>query len=225
MPTADRDPRATPAGRASDELVLAAVARAEDHGTPDTPEIPFWAILEHLAVPRRSAAARHVRARLDVLHEAGSLQRSRRHGVPTWALTPSGRRRLRRAERAGRLGQLPESPQHRAWRNARTAAAQEIERFRRGLGDSLDEAAQLLDAAQPADSDAWFELGQRLRRGCWRVASASYCLYEWAEPQDARADIEDYSDPSDAALDPGERARRRARRLGRRNIRLWDDPS
>jgi hypothetical protein len=62
----------------------------------------------------------------------------------------------------GDVPQLPESPRHRTWRNARTAAAQEIERFRRNLRDCLDEAARLLDADPPAHSDAWFELGQHL---------------------------------------------------------------
>ncbi len=94
------------------------------------PAVPVWAILEHLALRPRSATARHVRARLEALHAAGSLDCVRRHGVTTWALTSSGRRRVRRAVRGGELPPLPESPQHRAWRNARVAAAQELERFR-----------------------------------------------------------------------------------------------
>ncbi len=223
MPDPDRDPHAPHAGPPSDELVLAAVERAARHRARDTPAVPVWSILEHLDVAPRSPAARHVRSRLGVLHAAGSLERSRRHGVPTWELTSAGRRRLHQARRAGAYPQLPESPQHRAWLGARTAAAQEIERFRASLRERLDEAALLLDTEEPPHSDAWFELGEALQRACGRVGSASHCLHEWVEPHDLRADIDDHLDPIDEGLDPAERARRRARRAGRRNIRLWDD--
>ncbi len=223
MPNPDRCPRGPHAERPPDELVLAAVERAARHRARDTPAVPVRAIFEHLAVPRRSAAARHVRSRLEVLHAAGSLERSRDHGVPTWELTSAGRRRLQRARRTGNVPQLPESPQHRTWRNARTAAAQEIERFSRSLRDYLDEAARLIDADPPAHSDAWFELGQHLQRACRRLGSASYCLHEWVEPHDARADVDERLDPADERLDPAGGARRRARRMGRRNIGLWED--
>ncbi len=222
MPDPDRDPRPTAPDRPPDELVLAAVERAGRHQAHDTSAVPMWAILDHLAVPRRSAAARHVRSRLGILHAAGWLEPSRRHGVPTWALTSSGARRLRRARRAGGVPPLPESPQHRAWRNARTAAAHEIERFRASLRERLEHAALLLDAEQPPHSDAWLELAEELQRACRRLASASHCLYEWAEPDDERADVDEHVEPADARLDEHERARRRARRAGRRNVRLWD---
>jgi hypothetical protein len=212
----------TPADVIPDELVLAAIERAERHRARDTPGVPVWAITDHLDIPRRSGLARRVRARLDALEVAGSLERSRRHGVPTWALASAGRRRLQRARRAGNVPALPESPQHRAWRNARTAATQEIERFRPTVRDCLGEAALLLDADPPASSDAWFELGERLQRACRRLGSASYCVDEWAEPDDARADIDDHRDPADKGLDRAERARRSARRAGRRNISLWE---
>jgi hypothetical protein len=218
-------PRAVPAQPPADELVLAAVERAARHRARDTPAVPMWSILDHLAVPTRSAAARHVRSRLGVLHAAGWLERSQRHGVPTWALTAAGLGRLRRARRAGERAQLPESPQHRAWRSARTAAAQEIERFRANLRERLARAALMLDAEQPPHSDAWLELAEELQRDCARVASASHCLREWIEPDDAHADVDEQLDPTDEQLDPGERARRRARRAGRRNIRLWDGGS
>ncbi len=225
--TPARPPSATPAGLPTDELVLAAVERAARHRAGqragDTPAIPVWAILEHLAVSPRSATDRHVRSRLGVMQAAGWLERSRRHGVATWELTAAGRGRLRRARRAGGMPALPESPQHRTWQGARTAAAQELERFRAGLRERLDEAALLLDAAQPPHSDAWFELAEELQRACRRLASASHCLYEWVEPDDLRADVDERVDPADERLDPAERARRRARRAGRRNIRLWDD--
>lgn len=223
MPDPDRDTRATHASRPSDALVLAAIERAASHRARDTSAVPAWAIFDHLAVRRRSAAARHVRARLEALHAAGSLERSRRHGVPAWELTGLGRRRLRRARRDGEELDLPESPQHQAWRNARATAAQEIERLRMRLGARLDHAGALLAAREPPPSDAWFELAEDLKRACWRVASASYCLYEWREPDDASADVDEHLDPRDEQLPPQQRARRRALRAGRRNVRLWDE--
>ena len=75
-----------------------------------------------------------------MLHAAGSLVRARRRGIATWDLSDAGRRRLARARRAGLGVALPESPQHRAWRAARTSAAQELERFRLGLRAQLEQA-------------------------------------------------------------------------------------
>jgi hypothetical protein len=210
-------------GSPSDELVLAAVERAARHQARDTPAVPVWTILEHLHASRRSAAARHVRERLEALAAVGLLERAQRHSVTTWALSGVGLAHLRAARRAGLLPALPESPQHRAWHGAHTAAAQEIERFREGLGAVLARAVRLLDAGEPPPSDAWLELGEELHRACRRLASASHCLYEWAEPDDARADVDDHTAPEDESLDARERALRRARRAGRRNTRLWDD--
>ena len=205
-----------------DSLVLAAIDRAERHKPTRPPGVPVWRVYDHLSVAKRSELARHVRAQLDALEAAGSIVRSRRQGVQTWALTSTGRQRLTRARRAGHLPALPESPQHRAWRDARTAAAQEIDRFLASVRNGLDEATSLLDADPAATSDAWFELGERLHRDCRRVGSATHCLHEWAEPDDARADIDDRHDAADERFDADERAKRRARRTGRRNVGLWD---
>jgi hypothetical protein len=207
----------------SDQLILAALERAARHRARETRAVPVWAIYEHLAVPQRSASARHVRARLDVLLAAGRLERSRHHGVPSWELTSSGVRQLRRARRAGTVAELPDSPQHRAWRAARIAAAQEIGRFRASLSEALEEADSLLGMDVPPGSDAWFELSERLQKACWLVGSASYCLREWSEPQDARPDIETHLEPGEERLAREVRARRRYRRVGRRNTRLWQE--
>ena len=231
MPGPDPDPWTPTSGPPSDELVLAAVERAWRHRARDTPAVPacaavpVWSILEHLALAPRSAGAGQVRSRLSVLHAAGWLERSRRHGVPTWALTSAGRGRLQQERRAGAQLQLqlPESPQHRAWRQARTAAARENERLRANLRERLGEAALLLKAEPPPHSDAWFELGHALQHACRCVGSASHCLYEWDEPRDLHADVDEQLDPADERLDPPERARRRAWRAGRRNARLWDE--
>lgn len=223
MPDADRQSPATLPDPPSDELVLAAVERAGCHHPRGDTAVPAWAILDHLAVRRRSADARRVRMQLDLLHETGWLERSRRHGVPAWELTDMGRDRLRLALGAGECPLLPESPQHRAWRAARASAAQENERFRESLRQRLDQAVLLLDASEPPHSDDWFELAHELQRACWRLGSASYCLHEWVEPDDAHADLDRHLDPRDEELAPDERARRRARRAGRRNTGLWDD--
>lgn len=215
---------------APDPLVLAAIDRAERHNPAQPAGVPVWRVYDHLSIAKRSGPARRVRARLDALERAGSLVRSRRHGVPIWALTSTGRRRLTRAQGAGDVPALPESPQHRQWRDARTLAARGIERFQLGARDDVEAATDLLDAlvfdVRPAPlSDVWFELGERLARSFRRLGSAAYCLHEWAEPDDARADIDDGTEPSDAALDEDARTRAIARRAGRRNIRLWDTPA
>jgi hypothetical protein len=195
-----------------DVTVLAAIDRAERHR--GRAGVPVWLVFEHLGIPRRS---RRVRTQLQSLARDGAIEQRRAHGVDVFALAPNGRRRLQGAG----LVNLPESPQHRAWRNARTLATQEIERFRASLGDALKEASALLD--DTPDSDVWFELAEELRAAARRLGSATYCLHEWMEPSDDRADIDDHISPADWALDPSERQRRQAHRAGRRNTRLWPD--
>lgn len=195
-----------------DVTVLAAIDRAERHR--GRPGVPAWLIFEHLGIPRRS---RRVRAQLQALVQDGAIEQRRVRGVDVWTLAPSGRRRL---QGAGPVD-LPESPQHRQWRNARTLAAQEIERFRATMRDAVTEAGALLGSTP--GSDAWFDLAERLHRAARRLGSATYCLHEWAEPDDDRADIDNQISPADLALDPRERRRRQARRAGRRNTRLWSD--
>jgi hypothetical protein len=196
-------PRRSPSDARSPapELVLAAVERAGRHRGREPAGAPWWAILAHLAIPPRSSAARSLRARLDALVADGTLVLSREHGVSLWALGPAARRRMRRRSASAVGLELPESPQRAAWRAAHTAAEHEIARFRARLGACLEEASALLAAAQPVDSDTWLQHGERLQRGCWLLASATHCLGEWPEPDDARADIDAHA--------------------GLRNIRLW----
>jgi hypothetical protein len=162
-----------------DALVLAAIDRAERHNPAQPPGVPIWGVYDHLAMPRRSGPAQRVRAQLDALESAGSLQRSRRHGVPTWALTSTGRRRLTRARRAGNVPELPESPQHRKWREARTLAEHEIGRFHAAVETDAQALAEFLRSAGPTLSDAWFAMGERLSKSLRVLGSATYCLYEW----------------------------------------------
>jgi hypothetical protein len=210
--------------RPCDELVLAAVERAGRHRATDAPAVPVWTILEHLDIARRSADARRVRAQLDVMSDGGWLQSTRRHGVPTWRLSEQGRRRLRRALRTDAVPALPESPQHRAWRNARTSAGQELERFRADLLEQLGTTTAQLDADPQPRSDAWLEMAETLSRTCRLVGSASHCLYEWPEPDDAHPDVDDGIDPGDERLTRETLEHLRALRAGRRNIALWERP-
>jgi hypothetical protein len=69
------------------------------------------------------------------------------------------------------------------------AAREHVSEFREYLRELLAEATGLLDAHDPADSDTWHALGRRLEFACEALASASYCLYEWPEPDDSRADL------------------------------------
>jgi hypothetical protein len=208
----------------ADELILAALERAVRHDPRDQGAVPVWSVYDHLGLRRRSRAARHVSARLEALLAAGLIVAGRRHGVATWALSQAGRVRLREAAAADAPAlALPESPQHRAWRLARVAAGQELDRFRAELHGQLEHATRLLEAAPAPPTDAWLELGEQLARACRRFASAGYCLREWAEPGEAHADVDERVEPGDTALGERERARRRARRTGRRNTRLWGD--
>ena len=204
------------------EGVLAAVERAARHRGDARASVPLSAIRAHLAIAPRSASARTLAALLDALCSSAALARSRRRGVERWALTDAGRERLA-STRGGAGGELPESPQHAAWRRARTAAAQEGGRFARRLDALLDEARALRASGRSAPSDAWLELGEELQRACRLFACARHCLYEWPEPDDARADVDRLSGPGDDHLDARALARRRALRVGRRNVRLWHE--
>ncbi len=209
-----------------DELVLAAIDRAGRHHARDG-EVIKGSIYAHLAIPSRSGPARHVHKRLAALETAGIVECSHRLGSVVWSLTDAGRRRLQRARRSGTLPVLPESPQHRAWREARTLAEQQIEGFRKDLHDQAESALWLLDSPRllgqetPVESDAWFTLGEFLQRACGRLASATHCLSEWAEPDDAHADIDDGLEPAERNLDARTQARLRSKRAGRRNPRNW----
>jgi hypothetical protein len=65
-------------------------------------------------------------------------------------------------------------------------------------------------------------MATRLRTAAWRLGSATYCLWQWSEPTDDRADIDDHTMLGDE-LGDDERAHCRQRRTGRRNTGLWRD--
>lgn len=206
-----------------DAMILAAIDRAARHW-PHGEEVSKNEIYDHLAVPSRSGPARHVHRRLAALEAAGFLERSSRNGVEVFELTSSGRRQLRDAQRIEEVV-LPESPQHRAWRNARSLAGQEIERFRCEFRVCLMDAIGFLDGDSPAPSDAFFELADPLRFQCRRLASAIYCLSEWAEPDDRTADVDERLEPGERKLPSKRRAQLCMMRGGRRNTWSWTPTS
>ena len=198
--TTMKTPAPTAPDAIPDDLLLAAVERAERHS--ERRGAPMFLIKEHLAAPKRSGRARRVNALVLTLAETGLLEHFREHCMDFWTLTDSARRRLRRAK--GVAEALPESPQHEHWRRAHTLAERELDDYCERLRCVLAETTALLDAAsEGAASEEWFKLGRRLDRHMRRVASAIHCLHEWAEPSDDVADME------------GRRER------GRRSYRAW----
>jgi hypothetical protein len=196
MPKSDRTPEPMP----SKELVLAAIERAERHRITHDDHEPnrsradergVWlaVIKEHLGLAPGGWTTIRLRPTWDELKAAGLITQSRRRGFVVWTLTSAGQKSLDAARKAGTLGQLPESPQHRHWREARSIAASRLSQFQHGLQRVLGEAAGLLDAHEQPDSDTWNALGKRLSYACAALESASYCLHEWPEPDDSRADI------------------------------------
>jgi hypothetical protein len=191
----------SPVEPVSDAQILAAIDRAEAHDRNQVPDAARWDIAAHLGFVYNSWTTRRLRPQIDALRAAGRIRDVRRLGLDLVALTSTGRRALGKARSTGEVS-LPESPQHRTWRHSRTIASDRIDGFREALRMSLAELGALLDAGQ-TPSDAWFQFGKRLSAECKHLGSATYCLSEWAEPDDVRADVDTV--------------------LGRRNVWGWDD--
>lgn len=203
----------------SDELVLAAVGRAERHREREGEGVMMGDIAEHLGFVHGSWTTRRLRPQIDAFIAAGLLVRSRRHGVVIWGLTSAGRGRVARGDAS--VG-LPESPQHRVWRHARALAAERIDGLREQVRDALESATGILNA-EGVRSDAWLALAERLQSACSQLGSATYCLSEWEESDDASPDVDDRTEPGDEQIDPGELGGVRYRRSGRRNVWKWAD--
>jgi hypothetical protein len=84
----------------------------------------------------------------------------------------------------------------------RANAAEVIEPLRASARAGAEEALGLLDACEQVRSDTWLLLAVRLGKVYRQLGLAIYCLHEWAEPDDACADIDDYRAPGDKQLDP-----------------------
>jgi hypothetical protein len=206
----------------SDELVLAAIDRAERHRVGEREGAPFWMMVAHLGFVHNGWTSRRLRPQMEGLVTHGLVSRARRKGLDVWGLTDAGRERLRVARKAGAVEELPESPQHRAWRRTRSVAAERIDRFCEHAKRGTSEATVLLGSSRRVRSDVWLELANRLELVYRQLGRATYCLYEWEEPEDATADIDDYKDPGDEQLDWAARVRLFSLRSSRRNVAgLW----
>jgi hypothetical protein len=183
----------------SDAQILAAIHRAEVHDAQD--DASRADVAAHLGFAHNSWTTKRLRPQIDALKAAGRIRDVRRNGLDLLALTAAGRRAPYKVRSTGGAI-LPESPQHRKWRHSRAMAGDRIEGFHEALRASMAEVGAMLDSQQ-APSDAWFEFGKRLRAECKRLGSATYCRFEWAEPDDARADVDEI--------------------LGRRNVWGWDN--
>jgi hypothetical protein len=173
----------------SDALVLAALDRAQRHN-PNGYEVGVgWATLvEHLGFVHSSATTRRLRPQVTQLVAAGLVETDKPRGFPHWKLTSDGRKQLTKARRKREDLELPESPQHRRWRDARATAARRLDGLREQLRRSVSDATTLLDG--DGDSAAYFRLRFHVGSQLEQLGAAVYCLREWPEPDDARADVD-----------------------------------
>jgi DNA-binding PadR family transcriptional regulator len=193
----------TPADLPSNDLILAAIERAIRHRGRNEPDVALSTIKQHLGLPHNGWTTLRLRPKLEALEAAELIEQSRRRSRDVWGLTDRGRRRLD-AVRADLT--LPEAPQHQRWREAHAAAGERIGEFRENLRGVMDQILSLLDTDDPLPAARWFEFSERLQRATWLLASASYCLHEWPEPDDSTADIDEPP----------------YRQNGRRHTRGWD---
>jgi hypothetical protein len=179
----------TPEPPPTEGLLLAAIDRAYRHRRrSENPGVRLASVKEHLGLGIGRASTRRLRPLWDGLHAACLIELSEPRGQPLWRLTSAGVDRLQAARKSGEL-ELPESPQHRDWREARSTASEQIASFRDELRAALADTADLLVIEPPIESDSWRETSERLQKACSRVSWAVYCLREWVEPDDSRADI------------------------------------
>lgn len=173
----------------SEGLLLAAIDRAYRHRRrAENPGVRLASVKEHLGLASGSASTRRLRPIWDRLHADCLIEPSGPRGQSLWRLTSAGVERLQAVRQRGML-ELPESPQHRDWREARRVASEQITSFRDELRMALADTADLLVIEPVTEPDSWREAGERLQRACSHVGWAVYCLREWAEPDDSRADI------------------------------------
>lgn len=174
----------------SDALMLAAIDRAERHRGRSESGAAIHVIASHLEMEWGSVASRRLRPRLARLtDELGWLERHWAHSRNYWTLTPTGRRQLAAALEDGIADELPESPQHRVWREARARAANRLDALHADLEAAIAKLEALAEASQPPSSEDWHAQVKPTTEAIKQLALASFCLHEWAEPDDAHADL------------------------------------
>jgi hypothetical protein len=173
-----------------EDVVLAAVERAQRHDSRRGEPVVLTRIAQHLGVTPGAHTTRRMRPLLNALVQARALKHSRRSSRDRWALTSAGRQRLARARRRGEPLALPEAPQHRIWRAKHTKAVAGMSEYRARMREALDQAVALL-ADERADSKAWRVMTKQLAVRAELLGSAIYCAREWAEPDDAQRDVDD----------------------------------
>jgi hypothetical protein len=173
-----------------ENLVLAAVERAQRHETRRVEPVVLTRIAQHLGFTPGAHTTRQMRPLLSGLAQAGSLKHLRRFSRDQWALTSAGRRRLTRAYRSGEQLALPEAPQHRLWREKHIRAVDGMGEYRARLREALSQADALIDD-EAGDSLAWQTLTKRLKVRSELLGSAIHCAREWAEPDDGTRDAQD----------------------------------
>jgi hypothetical protein len=186
MPTHKRIPEALP----QDELVLAALDRAERHSDPDHGlGVHLATLKEHAGLDRGGWSTLRLRPQLERLEAAKHIRHFKRRSSIVWTLTDAGRTWLADVRATGELAPLPEAPRHRCWREAHEAARVEIDQLHADLGMLLKEAMSHHRAQPQPSSEVWRDLSERLANACTWLGSATYCLREWPEPDDDTADL------------------------------------
>jgi hypothetical protein len=175
----------------SDVLILVALDRAERHerSNPWDETGVYWArLLTHLGFVHNSWTTRRLRPQVEALIDAGLVRRTRNAGRVRWGLTDAGAMRVAQARLDGE-GALPDSPQRWEWQRGRAEAARQFDCIRERIARALQGALEMLDSGK-ADSDDWYDLGDRLARECRRLGGATFCLHEWDEPDDEHPDLD-----------------------------------
>jgi hypothetical protein len=179
----------------SDATILVALDRAERHDGPnpwDETGVYWNRLLEHLGFRRAAGPTRALRPRIEALIDAGLIVKTRNRGRERWGLTNLGRERVAQASEDGEAD-LPDSPQRREWKRAHLEASERIESIRQRVGSELHDALKLFEDGDGADSDAWYDVADRLKVECRRLGGATFCLHEWDEPDDEHPDLDDRS--------------------------------
>jgi len=178
-----------------DLTILAAAERAQVQGRGRGKPTTRRCVAEHLGFAWNSGTARKLLPQLLALEAAGYLELGGPAGFEgSCRLTRQGLNALQRARRAeapeASVEALPESPQHRNWRHARTVAAAGISEFLGAVTTEVQEAETVLLRPRLGSSGELMQIGNRLQLQFWRLASATYCLREWPEPNERRRDTD-----------------------------------